>query len=185
MQKMTRLLVAAALALPSALAAQTTPAAPPAQAAPAPQVEIAQIQARLEHLQQTALQDSTILAAGEALNRDLLAAAATVDSTATRRLARAETLGTEMQAAQQAGDTVRLAALTSEAEAMAVYFDQLTPRVMALPEVRTKQQAYVNQLIATMTRLDPQVPALLARLETLRGGPAGGAAPSAAPGSGN
>lgn len=174
---MTRLLMAAALALPSALAAQTAPAAPPAQTAPAPQAEIAQIQARLQQLQQAALQDSTILVAGEALNRDLLAAAATLDSSATRRLARAETLGPEMQAAQQAGDTVRLAALTSEAEGMAVFFDQLTPRVMALPEMQAKQQAYVTALIAAMTRLDPQVPTLLARLDTLRGVPAAAAAP--------
>lgn len=171
MQKTTRLLLAAALALPSALAAQTTPAAPPAQAAPSPQVEIRQIQMRLGQLQQTALQDTALVAAGEALNRDLMAAAVSLDTAAAARIARAETLGAELQAAQTANDTARLATLTTEAEAISTYFEQLTPRVMALPAMQQKQEAYVNQLIAAMTRLDAQVPALIARLDALRGGP--------------
>ncbi|HEX8394730.1 MAG TPA: hypothetical protein VF665_20465 [Longimicrobium sp.] len=170
MQKMTRLLVAAALALPCSLAAQATPAAPPAQAAP--QAEMVQIQTRLAQLQDQALQDTALVAAGEALNRDLMAAAASLDTAAAGRIARAETLGLELQAAQIARDTVKLAALTTEAEALSTYFEQLTPRVMALPAMAAKQQAYVDRLIAVMTRLDAQVPTLIARLDQLRGVPA-------------
>lgn len=181
MKNRIALLAFAALALPATAAAQqTAPAAPqpaaPAQAAPAApaQSEVTQIQQRLAALQQQAVQDPAVKAHSDALETALAAALAQVDPAATGKLARVEALKAEVEAARAASDNAKLNQLAAEATELQAYFQQLRPRAMALPEVQEKRQAYVAALFAKMNEIDPQAQALVARLEALRNGTAGG-----------
>ncbi|HEX8903492.1 MAG TPA: hypothetical protein VF771_01480 [Longimicrobiaceae bacterium] len=175
MQKTTRiaLLAAAALALPAALSAQQTQPAP-AQPAPAaaanPQAEAAQLQAKLGQLQQQALQDPAIKAAQDSFTAVMNAQMAKLDPAAPGKLARAGAINGEVEAARAANDNVKLNALAAEAQQLQQYFAALQPRVVALPEVQTARQAYMEKLFGKMKQIDPNAQQYVERLTALRNG---------------
>ena len=174
---MQRKILALALftaATPFAAAAQETPGAQPATASPeqpsAPPTaeEVAQLRQRLSTLQQRAKEDSAVEAANEAFNAEVLAAMQRLDATAAARTTRASAIQTEAAAARAAGDNARLAALAEEAKELQAFFAALRERAMALPEIEAGRQAYIAQLFAKMTELDPEAPGIVARLDQAR-----------------
>lgn len=169
----TTLLALAALALPVSVSAQQSPPATPQPTAPVPaaaaQAEMAQIQQRLGALQQQAMQDSTVQAAEKQLGADIQAAIVRLDPAAQAKMARAEALQADVEAARAAGDNAKLNELASEAQALQVYFAELNPRVMALPEMEEKRKAFMGVLLTRMNEIDPQAQVMVNRLQELRG----------------
>lgn len=161
----TTLLALAALALPVSVSAQQRAAPAPAATA---QQEMAQIQQRLGALQQQAMQDSAVQAAEEQLGADVQAAMVRVDPVAGEKVARAQALQSDVEAARAASDNAKLNQLATEAQALQAYFAGLSERVMALPEMQEKRDAFMAVLLARMTAIDPQAQALVTRLRELR-----------------
>lgn len=172
MQKTTRIaFLAAALALPATAAAQEQPAgSAPAQAAP--QDEIAQIQQRIAQLQQQAAQDSAVKAEEKSFDAFVMAAMERLDPTTREKLARAEALKAEVEAARAASDNARLNALAAEAQGLQAFFNGLRQRAVAEADVQERRKAYVQALFTRMSEIDPQAQALVARLQELRSGAA-------------
>lgn len=172
MQKTTRiaLLAAAAMAFPVAASAQTTPA--PAPAAPAN--EAAQLQQKLGALQQRAMQDPSLKAATDSFNAVVRTGMTKVDPQAAAKLARAEAIPAELEAARAANDNAKLTALAAESVQLQSYFTATRQRAIELPEVQTARQAYVARLFEKMKEYDPQAQSYVDRLTQLQSGGASG-----------
>jgi hypothetical protein len=169
-QKTTRiaLLAAAAMAFPVAARAQTTPA--PA----APANEAAQLQQKLGALQQRAMQDPSLKAATDSFNAVVREGMTKVDPQAAAKLARAEAIPAELEAARAASDNAKLNALAAESTQLQSYFAAARQRAIELPEVQTARQAYVARLFAKMKEYDPQAQSYVDRLTQLQGGGSSG-----------
>ncbi|HSU14319.1 hypothetical protein [Longimicrobium sp.] len=171
--KSTRIafLAAAALALPAAVAAQTTPApAQPAAPAAASADEAQQLQAKLGALQQQALSDPSLKPAQDSFTAVVNAGMAKLDPTAPTKLARATALQAEVAAARTANDNAKLNALATEAQQLQTYFAGMQPRVAQLPEVQAARQVFLERVFARMKQLDPNAQQYVDRLTALRGG---------------
>jgi hypothetical protein len=176
-QKKTRLalLAAAALALPVAAHAQTQPppppAAPPAQPAPAAD-EATQLRQKIGALQQRALLDPTLKPAQDSFNTVVSAAMARLDPNAPAKLARAQAINADVEAARAASDNVKLNQLATEATGLQSYFAALRPRAMADPQVAAARQIWLARVLEKMKQLDPNVQQYIDRLGQLS--PSGG-----------
>ena len=174
MQKTTRLalLAAAALALPVAAHAQTTPppapAAPPAQ--PAPANEAAQLRQKIQALQAQALQDPTLKPAQDSFNVVMSAAMGRLDPQAPAKLARAQAINGEVEAARAANDNAKLNQLAAEATALQQYFAQLQPRANQDPAVQAARQVWLGRLFDKMKQIDPNAQQYVDRLTQLSQG---------------
>ena len=166
------LLAGAALACPAIAAAQTTTPAPatPAPAPAAPANEDAELQGKIQSLQMRALQDPSLKAATDSFNAVVSGAMGRLDPQAPAKLARAQAINGEVEAARAANDNARLNALAAEATGLQQYFAQLRPRAMADTTVQTARQAYLERVFAKMKELDPNVQQYVDRLTALRNG---------------
>lgn len=73
----------------------------------------------------------------------------------------------EAMAAQQIQDQARLQALMAEAQSLAGRLHAAQAEAMASSELQGEMEAFEADLIAEMTRLDPETPGLIQRLEEL------------------
>jgi alkylhydroperoxidase/carboxymuconolactone decarboxylase family protein YurZ len=73
----------------------------------------------------------------------------------------------EAMAAQQSQDGERLQALMTEAQSVSGRLQAAQAQAMETPEIRDEMEAYEETLIDEMTRVDPETPQLLARMEEL------------------
>lgn len=80
------------------------------------------------------------------------------------REARARDLNAEVAEAREAGDNARLNLLAGEADQLRSYFGPLRERAMADPAVVAARQRLEQAMMARMTELDPEAPALIARV---------------------
>lgn len=159
------LAAAAALALPAQVAAQeSTPAAEQA-----PQQDAAAIQARLQQIQQRALQDPELQRAQERIGAEVVATMTRVEPTFTARSARAEAMPADIAAAREAGDNARLHELNAEAQELQTFFAATRAQAMQDPQLRESLQAYQARIVAKMVELEPETEQLLARLAELNG----------------
>jgi hypothetical protein len=158
---LTCMIALAAFALPAHVAAQES--TPPAQD------EITQIQARLQQIQQRALQDPELQAAQAQVGDEVVATMGRVDPTFTARSERAQAMQADIAAAQEAGDNERLHALAAEAEELQAAFGRARAQAMEDPELQSTIQAYQAQVVARMVELEPETETLLARLAELNG----------------
>jgi hypothetical protein len=159
------ILAAAALSLPAHVAAQDeSPAAE--QAAPQ---DAAQIQARLQQIQQRALQDPELQAAQEEIGQAVVATMARVDPAFTTRSERAQAMTADIAAAQEAGDNARLHELNAEAQELQAAFAAARAQAMQDPELQASLQAYQARVVAKMVEIEPETEQLLARLSELNG----------------
>lgn len=65
-----------------------------------------------------------------------------LDPAARDKVTRAEGLTAEVEAARAAGDNAKLTQLAAEAQALQAYFGGLSQRVMALPAMQAKREAF-------------------------------------------
>jgi hypothetical protein len=152
------LVALAVAAIPHQLSAQ----AAPGEAAP----EASQVEARIEAVQQQALQDAEIQAASNELQSLIQATMLRLDPAFQTR---AETLKTEVAAAQEANDNAALHELAAQAQALQAQVDDLQARAMHDPAVQEKLEAYRVQLFNRMVEIDPEVRALVQQLQNASG----------------
>lgn len=161
--------MAAALTFAPALAsAQAEPG--PSDAAAAPQSELQQISARLTQIQQRAMQDPQIKSASEELNTSIQAAMARLDAGYPALAQRAETLRTDVAAAQEAEDNARLHELADEARQLQAGIAAAREKAMADPQVNEQVEAFKVRLFEKMVEIEPEAQTLVNRLTELNGG---------------
>lgn len=157
-----RLCALAALALPAHLAAQD---APPAVA----EMTVEQVQARLQAIQQRALQEPEMQAKQAAVGEEVVATMHRVEPTFTENAARAEAMQADIAAAQEASDNERLHALNAEAQQLQQAFAAARALAMQDGALQATIQAFQGEVVAKMREMDPDTDALLARLNELNG----------------
>jgi predicted nucleic acid-binding Zn-ribbon protein len=130
--------------------------------------EAQETQERLADIHEKALAESPDLQARQADLQEL------VDSTMRalepefdRFIERLGQLEQEAMAAQQSQDGERLQALMTEAQSVSGRLQAAQAQAMETPEIRDEMEAYEETLIDEMTRVDPETPQLLARMEEL------------------
>ena len=85
------------------------------------------------------------------------------------REARARDLAGEVASAREAGDNARLNLLAGEAEQLRAYFADLRQRAAADPALIAARRRLEEAMMARMTELDPEAPALIARVRAAMG----------------
>lgn len=160
-----------------ALAMVLTPAAASAQqptqpTQPTPEVqewiaEMQQLQSELAPLHEQAMQDTALQQEEEQVKEAVRQAMVAADPANGQRIDRLEELMTEAQAAQAAGDTAKIAALTPEAQQLGPQVQAAREQAMGTPEVETRVEAFEEKLIAKMVAMDPSAQARLDRLNEL------------------
>jgi chaperonin cofactor prefoldin len=91
----------------------------------------------------------------------------TVDPEFEANMDRMGELEQQAMAAQASQDGERLQALMTEAQSLAGRLQAAQAQAMDSPEVIREMEAFEEDLIAEMTRIDPETPGLLSRLEEL------------------
>lgn len=171
--------VAALLALPAGLAAQTLEPAPArAQAAAPDSAAVAQIQGwlaelqtvsgRLQALQEQALQDAELTAAQESLGARIRTAMEESDPSLVDGMERVETLQGEAEAAQAAGDQAKLMELGAELQQIEARFVIAQQRALARSDISSDLEAFEARLQARLVELDPEAPRLIERFQELQ-----------------
>lgn len=145
-------------------------AAPPAAAAPAPiQTAGSPDQARALELLVRAREAPAVQRAEAALDGAMRSAMARLDPQFANREARTRSHREEVAAAREAGDAAKLNLLAQEADGLRAYFAGLRERAALDPEVIAAKQQHEDAMMARMTELDPEAPALIERVRASLG----------------
>ncbi|MBA4804421.1 MAG: hypothetical protein H2038_07210 [Brevundimonas sp.] len=83
------------------------------------------------------------------------------------REARGRAIVAEMAAAREAGDMARLNLIAGEADGLRAWFAELRAEAALDPAVLEARQRYVDAILARMTEMDPEAPALMERVRGL------------------
>jgi hypothetical protein len=156
-----------------ALAALLLPIAANAQERqPPPEVqewmrEMQQIQIQLQPIQQQALQDPAVQQEQQEVSRVVREAIVSADPANGERLDRMEAILEEARSAQEAGDTAKLAALTSEAADLQPRVEAAQAEALAQPQVEARVAQFQDNLRAKMIELDPAAEERIERLQQL------------------
>ena len=151
-----------ALLLPLAATAQQGDAAQGAREAAALERKLAELQAR-------ALEAPAVAAAQAAVEEEMKRAMVRADPAAAARIARAEGLREEVEAARTEGDNAKLNQLASEAQSLQSYFVSLRARAVEDAALAARTREFQEVLVGEMIELEPQADAWVDRLATLRG----------------
>ena len=127
-----------------------------------------QIAARIQAVQQRALQDPALASANQEVSAAITAALPRVEPNFPTLAARAQSLNADVAAAQAAGDNARLHELAEEARTLQANIAAAQARAKEDPAVKEKLQAFTAQLFVKMVELDPQVKELVEELEARR-----------------
>lgn len=142
----------------------------PTQPTPEMQEWIAEIQKlnnELGPLHDEAMEDPALQQEREAVRAAVREAMIAADPANGERIDRLEELEAEAEAAQAAGDTVKIAALTSEAQQLGPQVQAAQVEAMEKPEVDARVQAFEDKLFAKMVEIDPSAQAKLDQLNEL------------------
>jgi hypothetical protein len=161
-------------------AALPDPAAAPLPTTPeALQQEFMSLQQRLGGIQQQAMQDTTLQRDYAALDAMIEQGMTAAEPQLVQHRSRLDAIRGEMSAAQQAGDEPKFQALLQEGTALQGRLQKVQQDTMQREDVQQKMNALRDRMVARMTQIDPQTPALVQRVdaigEQLRAG--AGAAP--------
>ncbi|HWV56585.1 MAG TPA: hypothetical protein VNZ57_03860 [Longimicrobiales bacterium] len=129
--------------------------------------EMQEIENQLAPLQERAMQDSTIQAYQDAVTDAVRRAMIAADPTNAEKLDRFDSLLTQAQMAEQAGDTATVVALITEARQLQPQLMAAQEAVMSQPEVEERMEAYFDAVEAKMVELDPGARPLIDRLNQL------------------
>lgn len=153
-----------------AVAIGFTTFAPPVVAAPSPvQTAGSPDQARALELLVRAREAPSVQRAEAALDSAMRSAMARLDPEFANREARTRSLREEVATAREAGDAARLNLLAQEADSLRTYFAGLRERAVLEPEVLAAKQQHEDAMMARMTELDPEAPALIERVRASLG----------------
>lgn len=129
--------------------------------------EMRQIQAELEPVQQQALQDQAIQQEQQAVADAVREAMVAADPENGPRLDRMEAIVEEARAAQAAGDSKKVAELTSEAAELQPKVEAAQAEALAKPEIEARVAQFQENLRAKMIELNPAAKDRIARLQAL------------------
>lgn len=118
-------------------------------------------------MQEAALQDSTVRAAEEALNADLLVAMALIDPTIKDRMARLSAMGTEIGAAQAAGNGELFSQLMNERQGIQQHLMTVRDSALAEPVLAAKVEGFRKQIELKILEMNPGAQSLITRLHEL------------------
>jgi len=170
-RKRARFIAVLALVLsPLGLAAQEEDA--PAAPAMPPEaeeliVELQQVQMELEPIQQQALSDPDLQAAGEALAAVVQDAMEDVDPSTPERMDRLQTLMTEAEAAQTDQDEARMREIVTEARQIEQQLQTVQAQAVQRPEIAARVEEFQDRLQAKMIEVDPEAEPLMERAREL------------------
>lgn len=158
------------LAAPLGLFAQQQGAVDPAQLPPEAQEligELQQLQARLQPIQQQALQDPEIQAAQQALGAEIQEAMVEVDPETPEKMERLQELMVQAQAAQAEEESAAMTEIVSEARALEQQLQAAQAAAIQSPELAPRVEAFQDRLLERMVEVDPEAEALLDRAQEL------------------
>lgn len=129
--------------------------------------EMQQLETELRPLHEQAMQDAALQQEREEVSAVVREAMIAADPANGDRLDRLDELMVEAQAAQAAGDTAKIAALTSEAQQLGPQVQAAHVDALETPEVDARVQAFEDKLFAKMVEMDPSAQARIDRLTEL------------------
>jgi len=127
------------------------------------QNELRTLQTRLNDLRQRVLTDSTTAAEFQQLEAAITAAVNRLDPGASAARARLAELNGELAAAEAAGDQTKMQELLQEGMNLQTTLRSTQNRALSEPELGAQMQTFQDKVVAEMTKLDPETPAMLAR----------------------
>jgi hypothetical protein len=130
--------------------------------------EIQQVQAQLEPLQARALEEEGLKAEQEQVVKALRDQMVAADPENEGRLVRMEAILEEAAIAQQAGDTDKLAELTTEASSLQPQIQAAQQAALAHPSVQPRIAAFQENLHKRIVAIDPAAQGLLDRVAELQ-----------------
>lgn len=129
--------------------------------------EYTNLQRQLNGLQQQVMQDSTLQADYDALKTFVDAKMAAADPQFEAHRDRLGALPQEMAAAKDAGDNDKLQALITEGNELQAQLQKLQQETMALEEVKAKMDAFRDEMLAKMTKIDPKAKDMIDRANAI------------------
>jgi hypothetical protein len=165
-QWLRRTAVVAALSMPASAAIAQAPQQPPAEVQQWI-AEIQQIQTQLRPVQEQALQDSALQQEQAQVADAVRQAIIEADSSMASKMERLETLATEARAAQEAGDTQKIAKLTGEAQTLQPEIYEAQAEALEKPEIEVQVSAFQENLHERMAQLDPKAKPLIDKMKQL------------------
>jgi hypothetical protein len=130
-------------------------------------VERQELQVRLAEIQDEALEDEALQDQQDAVSAAVRNAMIESDPSMEQKLGRLEAMMQEARAAQVAGDTERISALTAEAQTLQPEIRRAQAAALALPEIEEQVEAFQLALRTRMSQIDAEAPALMERLEAV------------------
>jgi hypothetical protein len=169
---MSRIALTAVAAFACVFAPAVVSAQQPSPQQPSPEVqqllvERQQLTVRLGELQEQALQNEELREQQTVVSDAVRGAMIEADPTMQEKLDRIDAIMEEAREAQSAADMDRIAALTTEAEALQPQIREAQARALARPEIEQQVDAFQLALRTRMVELDPQAAELLDRLDEL------------------
>lgn len=170
---LTRTIVAAlALAVvPAGAQAQEPGGVDPSQLPPEVQeaiMELQQLQAQLQPIQQQAMADPEIQAEQQELGTQIQTAMAEADPEVPQHMARLQELAGDAEAAQAGEDQARMAAILEEAQVIEMQLNQAQQEALQRPEIAPRVEAFQQKVQARMVEVDPNAGALIERMDELQ-----------------
>ena len=148
----------------------TAAAQPPDTSAPrkaALESELERVQGRLDAVQERALLDSGLLERSNELVADVERRMVEIDPQTSARLRELDEVKARLTAARAARDREAFEAAAAQGRSISAGLEATRTQVLAEPIYARRTQALQQALVEEMTRLDPEVPDLLARLRLL------------------
>lgn len=129
--------------------------------------ELQQVQARLEPIQQQALQDPQVQEAQQALGDEVQAAMTEVDPETPQRIERLQVLMSEAQAAQAEQDEAAMGEIVAEAQGLEQRLQAAQAEAVQRPDIAPQVEQFQAQLLEKMVELDPDVESLIEQAKEL------------------
>jgi hypothetical protein len=157
------------IAAPALLDAQSSSPTPLPAGAQELITEMQQIQTQLGSMQERAMQDPALRAAGDSLGLTIRQAMEEVEPETPTLIARLNDLGPEVEAAQAAQDQDRYRVLITEATEINQILEIAQENAIERPDILARVDAYEEKVQSRMKADNPTAAELLERLEELNG----------------
>ena len=129
--------------------------------------EYQQISQRLQSVQQQALADSVLAEKGKNFSRNLDSAMIKDDPSAKEKISKRDKIINGFQEAQKNGDNEKLMKLQQDYKSIIQELQVHQQKAMENEKLQQEGKELNDALVQKMTKIDPQVPQLIARLEVL------------------
>lgn len=122
----------------------------------------------LRAIQQKAFQDSAIAKQAEELSDMIDKKMREIDPEAKKLIQQRDSIETEFQTAQNAGDQGKIEKLQQDYQELSTQLTPLNQQVMQMEDVQKKQQKLNSDMIQKMQEIDPQTQSKIQRLNEIQ-----------------